>query len=208
MKYSKSSNGRTSGLILFSPILVVAMAVFVQACSASAGKTNKKSVEKSDKSDMDIVLKVGDEAPAFSLQDQNGKTVELKDFQDRDLVLIAFYPKDNSPVCSKEMKSFGENYEKFTKLNVEIVGISVDDAESHDAFAKKFGLQFPLLVDEDAKISKAYGAYNDWMNRSSRAYFIVDNKGVIRYALVEKSPASREDTDDLLKIVKDILKGN
>lgn len=201
MKYLKSSGRLIVVLFGFSAILIVAAMIIMQSQSA---RSNDPA--KTDEAAEEVVLKAGDKAPAFSLKDQNGKTVKLKKIRKKGLVLIAFYPMDDSPVCTIEMKSFGEDYEKFTKLNVQIVGISVDSVKSHKAFAEKFGLQFALLSDDKAGVSKAYGAYNELMKRSSRAYFVVDKKGIIRYALVEKSPAAHEETSALLKIVEDIIK--
>lgn len=150
-------------------------------------------------------LKIGDKAPPIDLEDANGKKVKLSDFKDKDLVLIAFYPKDESSVCTEEMKNFAKDYKQFTGLNVEIVGISGDSVKSHGSFAANHGLKFVLLSDNKHKVSKAYGAYNKWLRVSGRAYFVVDKAGIIRYALVEKSLGQREENSALLKVVKDIL---
>lgn len=150
-------------------------------------------------------LKVGDKAPQINLEDQNGKLVKLEDFKDSELVLLAFYPKDGSKVCTVEMKNFAKDYEQFAGLNVQIVGISGDSAKSHGEFVAKNGLQFVLLSDNKHEVSKAYGAYNKLLRVSERAYFVVDRKGIIRYANVKKSLAAMEENSELLKAIKEIL---
>ena len=97
-------------------------------------------------------------APDFELKDQNGKSVRLSDFKGKPVVLY-FYPKDDTPGCTVEACSFRDHVTNFQNLNVVILGVSLDDAESHQKFINKFKLNFPLLCDEDAKVSRAYGVY-------------------------------------------------
>ncbi|MCF7872025.1 peroxiredoxin [Candidatus Woesearchaeota archaeon] len=109
------------------------------------------------------MLKEGTRAPAFTLKDQDGKTQKLSDYKGKKIILY-FYPKDNTPGCTKEACAFNDNLEKLKKKAV-LFGISADSVESHKKFANKFGLKFSLLSDPDKKLIskyKAYGKKNTW----------------------------------------------
>ena len=103
-------------------------------------------------------LQEGQPAPDFELKDQDGKTVRLSDYKGKTVILY-FYPKDDTPGCTKESCSFRDNLSSLGRLGVAVLGVSLDDAESHQKFIRKFGLNFPLLCDEDAKVSRLYGVY-------------------------------------------------
>ena len=103
-------------------------------------------------------LKVGDAAPAFALQTRKGEAVRLSAFRGRYVVLY-FYPKDDTPGCTKEACSFRDATAPFTALNAVVLGVSRDTLASHQRFAEKFHLSFPLLSDPDAAVCKAYGVY-------------------------------------------------
>jgi len=103
------------------------------------------------------VLDINAPAPGFELQDQNGDTHTLNDYQGKWLVLY-FYPKDDTPGCTTEACAFRDEYKLITELNTQVIGVSVDDQESHVKFAEKYSLPFPLLVDDKGKVAKEYGA--------------------------------------------------
>ena len=105
-------------------------------------------------------LAAGDKAPAFTLPDQDGKKVSLKDFKGRP-VIVYFYPRDDTPGCTKEACQFNDNLRAFSRSKASIVGISADSAESHKKFRAKYGLKFPLLTDADHKVGEAYGAWGE-----------------------------------------------
>ena len=105
-------------------------------------------------------LKVGDKAPDFSLPDQHGKTVALKSLKGKQLVLY-FYPKDDTPGCTKEACDFRDLEAQTMRAGAVIVGVSLDGKESHQKFIKKYGLPFSLLSDEDGAVSKSYGVYKE-----------------------------------------------
>lgn len=111
----------------------------------------------------------GKKAPAFSLPDQDGKTHSLKDYAGKPLVLY-FYPKDDTPGCTKEACSFRDNLPDFKKLKTAVLGISVLNAKSKAKFAAKYSLTFPLLADEDHAVAEKYGA---WQEKSmyGKTYF-------------------------------------
>jgi thioredoxin-dependent peroxiredoxin len=121
-------------------------------------------------------LAVGTTAPDFSVKDTNGNTVSLSDFAGKTVVLY-FYPKDDTPGCTKEACSFRDNYQKYLDKGIAVLGVSMDDQASHQAFTAKFNLPFPLLADVDGTITNAYdvsgGAY------AKRVTFIIGGDGKI-----------------------------
>jgi peroxiredoxin Q/BCP len=104
----------------------------------------------------------GRKAPDFALEDASGKTLSLADFAGRDLILY-FYPKDDTPGCTKEACGFRDSWADLKKRGVAVVGVSADGADSHTRFAQKYRLPFTLLSDPDRKVMKAYGAYGKKM---------------------------------------------
>ena len=125
-----------------------------------------------------------EKAPAFTLSDQDGNQHTLNDFGGKWLVLY-FYPKDDTPGCTKEACDFRDNLGALKSLGAEVVGVSADDVDSHGGFARKHSLNFPLLADSGAEVSKAYGAYgttNMYGNISQgvmRQTFLIDPDGNI-----------------------------
>ena len=108
------------------------------------------------------IVEPGRKAPTFALPDQEGKTHRLKDYAGRPLILY-FYPKDDTPGCTKEACGFRDGWSELKKAGVVVVGVSADNAASHQKFIKKYGLPFPLLSDPDRKTMKTYGAYGEKM---------------------------------------------
>lgn len=105
-------------------------------------------------------LKEGAKAPAFSLEDQDGKTVKLADFKGKSVVLF-FYPKDNTTGCTAEACAFRDDYAKLKKKGAVVLGVSPDSGSSHQKFISKFSLPFPLLVDADHAVAEKYGAWGE-----------------------------------------------
>ena len=130
-------------------------------------------------------LKIGDKAPDFSLQTQSGQTVSLKSLKGKQVVLY-FYPKDDTPGCTKEACGFRDSIKSIEKANTVVLGVSMDDADSHQKFITKYGLPFSLLCDEDGTVSKAYGVYKK-KNMYGKTYwgierstFIIDEVGTLK----------------------------
>jgi|SRR5579883_2795583 len=127
-------------------------------------------------------LKEGDLAPPFALESDGGETVSLKDFKGKTLVLY-FYPKDNTPGCTREAQAFSAATKKFAKLGASVVGVSKDSIKSHCSFRDKYSLDFPLLSDPDLSVHKAYGAYGEKVMYGKkvlgtiRSTFVIDKKG-------------------------------
>lgn len=132
-------------------------------------------------------LKVGDKAPEFSAVDDSGRQVSLKDFHGKNVVLY-FYPKDNTPGCTIEAKSFRDNFTEFQKKNTIIIGVSYDSQESHQIFKAAFDLPFILLVDKDKAISKAYGV--DGLFFANRTTFIIGPQGNIKKIYHNVNPSN------------------
>jgi peroxiredoxin Q/BCP len=104
-------------------------------------------------------LKIGEVVPNFILKNQNGIDFELFKNLDRPLLLV-FYPKDNTPVCSKQLSNYNDNFDEFIRSGLNVVGISTDAVESHYKFCEKLKLNFPLLADKDRSVSKLFDAIN------------------------------------------------
>jgi peroxiredoxin Q/BCP len=109
-----------------------------------------------------MAVQEGKAAPAFSLADASGKQVALADFAGKDVILY-FYPKDDTPGCTKEACGFRDAWKELGKRGVVVLGVSADDAASHRKFAAKYKLPFPLLSDPDRTVMKKYGAYGEKM---------------------------------------------
>jgi peroxiredoxin Q/BCP len=124
--------------------------------------------------------KAGDKAPLVTGKDQNGKEWKLASLIGRKNVLLYFYPKDDTPGCTKEACSFRDSIEQFKSANVEVVGVSFDSAESHQKFIEKHSLNFPLLADTDGKIADAYGTRREpGRNVARRVSFLIGLDGKI-----------------------------
>lgn len=133
---------------------------------------------------------VGSVAPEFELPDQNGQLHSLEDYRDQWVVLY-FYPKDETPGCTTEACEFRDNIFAYKDLNAQILGVSLDDVESHKAFAENHGLPFPLLADVDGDVATAYGVKTrmSGMTVAKRQTFIVGPDGTIAKHYENVSPA-------------------
>ncbi len=132
-------------------------------------------------------LKIGDKAPNFELKNTFGKLRSLKDYKGKTLVLY-FYPKDDTPGCTKEACSLRDGYKELKRRDIEVLGVSGDSVESHKKFTEKYKLPFELLVDTDNKLAKKYGVYGQkkFMGRTYmgiiRTTFIIEN-GRIKHVI-------------------------
>lgn len=139
------------------------------------------------------MIKEGTNAPAFKTTDANGETVNLKDLKGQKVVLY-FYPKDDTPGCTKEACSFRDAWAKFKKRGITVLGVSPDSEASHKKFETKFKLPFTLLADKDHAIADAYGVWGEkkFMGRTYmgvlRTTFLIDEKGKIRKVFEKVKP--------------------
>ena len=138
-------------------------------------------------------LKTGDAAPDFTTTTDEGKTVKLSDYQGKRVVLY-FYPKDDTPGCTTQACGFRDHYVEIEEKNAVVLGVSPDNAQSHQKFKTKFNLPFTLLVDEDHAIAEAYGVWGEKTNYGKtymgiiRSHFVIDEEGRIADAQVKVSP--------------------
>lgn len=150
-------------------------------------------------------LKEGDKAPAFKGVDQKGNTVSLAGLKGKKVILY-FYPHDMTPTCTIQACNLRDNYETLLAKGYAVVGISIDSEKSHQKFAKKYDLPFPLLPDEDLKIVHAYGVFGEkkFMGRifdgTHRTTFLINEKGVIDKII--NKPVSKNHTEEILEVWK------
>jgi peroxiredoxin Q/BCP len=132
-----------------------------------------------------MMLKEGDVAPDFQTRDETGREVKLADFRGQKVALY-FYPKDDTPGCTKEACSFRDNYASVEGKGIKVLGVSLDDEASHQAFISKYNLPFTLLSDTDHSVSEAYGVYGEqtWGDKKymgvARKTFLIDEEGKIK----------------------------
>ena len=176
--------------------LIIALAVIV-AVAAALLFSQKAAADQP---------KVGEAAPAFSLPDQTGAVRSLDDYRGRWLVLY-FYPKDDTPGCTTEACNFRDDIFKFREAGAEIVGVSLDDVESHEAFAEKYSLPFPILADADHSVATAYGVLTSMgpMKFAKRETFIIAPDGTIarHYAKVKPDEHAAQVLADLNDLMAD-----
>ncbi len=146
-------------------------------------------------------LTVGAKAPAFEAQDQNGKTVKLSDYTGKQNVVLYFYPKDDTPGCTKEACSLRDGHGAILATGSVVLGVSGDDVKSKKAFAEKYHLPFSILADPDKKIIEAYGVKMALLGLARRVTFIIDKAGTIRHILTDVNTAAAD------KQVLELLKG-
>lgn len=131
------------------------------------------------------MLNEGDAAPYFKAIDQNGKSIELSDFSNKKLILY-FYPKDDTPGCTKEACNLRDNYSDLVKDNFEVVGVSADDSKKHIKFINKYNLPFSLIADTDKTLIESYGCWGlkKFMGREyegiHRKTFVIQNKKILK----------------------------
>jgi thioredoxin-dependent peroxiredoxin len=137
------------------------------------------------------MIKAGEPAPPFSLTDAAGKRVALEDLAGRDVVLY-FYPKDDTPGCTKEACAFRDRMNDYATADIQVYGVSLDSPESHREFREKYGLNFPLLTDVEGRASEALGVLGD-RGMARRVTFLLDPEGRISKVYPEVSPETHAD---------------
>jgi thioredoxin-dependent peroxiredoxin len=147
------------------------------------------------------MLNEGDQAPDFTARDEKGNEVKLEDFRG-ERVALYFYPKDDTPGCTKQACSLRDAYADLKDKNIRILGVSLDDEASHQKFIGKFNLPFPLLADTDRKLSEAFGVYGEknmygkkYMG-ISRTTFLIDETGKIKKII--KKPNVEQHADEII----------
>ena len=149
------------------------------------------------------MIKVNDAAPDFTLPADDGSSYTLSKHRGKRQLLV-FYPGDNTPVCTAQLCDYRDGIDEFAGLNIEVVGISADDAKSHQGFRKKHELPFTLLSDQGGAVAKQYGSWG--LLGMKRAVFLIDEKGVVRYAKVEGVALFRRHREELLEAFGSLAK--
>lgn len=135
---------------------------------------------------------VGDKVPSFILPDQHGTPFDIKDYVGKTAMVIYFYPKDDTPGCTKEACSFRDSYENFTDKNIKVIGISSDDVESHKNFADKYNLPFTLLADTESKVRNLFGVKSTMLGLiPGRVTYVIDKAGEIIFIYDSQFKAER-----------------
>ena len=146
-------------------------------------------------------IKVGDAAPEFDLTDAAGKRIRLSDFRGKRNVVLYFYPKDDTPGCTKEACSFRDSYQSFTDAGAEVIGVSSDDGASHQKFADKFHLPFTLVSDTGGSVRKRYGVPATLGLLPGRVTFVIDRDGIVRHVFNSQLQATKH-VDEALAVIK------
>jgi peroxiredoxin Q/BCP len=152
-----------------------------------------------------LTVKVGDKAPDFTLPSQLGDNVTLSEYFGKKNVVLFFYPKDESPGCTREACTFRDNYEELTSLGAEVIGISSQSVDSHRSFATHHGLPFILLSDGENKVRQLYGVHSTMGIVPGRVTYIIDKKGVVRHVFSSQTQAEKH-VEEAIKTLKELEK--
>lgn len=148
-------------------------------------------------------IKIGSTIPPFTLSDQNGQTFDIKSVLGKKNLVIYFYPKDDTPGCTKEACSFRDQFEVFTEADAVIIGISGQSVESHRKFAEKHRLPFTLLSDEGDKIRKLFGVPTNFLGLlPGRVTYVADKRGKVIYVFNSQMQSSKH-VEEALRTLKD-----
>jgi len=155
-------------------------------------------------------IKAGDKAPEFTLKNQNTEDVSLSSFQGKNVVLL-FFPFANTGICTKEMCTMRDNYSRYTELNAQILGVSVDSPFSLKMWEEKNNLNFPLLSDFNKEVCKAYGAMHDvfapgkfdYMGVAKRSAFVIDKDGIVKYAEILDNPGEEPNYEKIKEALQE-----
>ncbi|HSD14428.1 MAG TPA: peroxiredoxin [Flavobacterium sp.] len=149
-------------------------------------------------------IKVGDKLPLFGAKDQNGDDFYIASVLHKKVLVIYFYPKDDTPGCTKQACFFRDQFEEFKDMGAEVIGISSDSVKSHKEFAKKYKLPFTLLSDEDKRLRKLFGVPTNLLGLlPGRVTYVVDKKGIVR--LVFDSMNAENHFPKVLEMVKSLM---
>lgn len=147
-------------------------------------------------------LNIGDTIPSFTLRDQNNNIFSIDSVIGKKSIVIYFYPKDDTPGCTKEACSFRDEYETFKNLDAIVIGISSDDTESHKDFASKYNLPFTLLSDTKKEVRKMFGVPKYLGMIAGRVTYVIDKKGKIKYIFNSMKNAEKH-IGEALKILRE-----
>lgn len=151
-------------------------------------------------------IQAGDKAPDFTLPSQDGEPVRLADRLGERVVVLYFYPKDETPGCTREACAFRDSYEAFTEAGADVLGVSSDSADKHAAFASHHSLPFTLLSDEGGAVRKSYGVPSTLGVLPGRVTYVIDREGTVRHVFSSQLSIGRH-VADALDVVKKLQAG-
>lgn len=146
-----------------------------------------------------VVLKVGEEAPDFEAQAYPSGNLKLSQFKGKKNLILAFYPKDNTPGCTAEMCAFSDDLASFESSDTLVFGVSCDDLKSHERFSQAHSLKIPLIDDSQGKLGRLYGALREGHKTANRKLFVIDINGTIR-EIIDGMPKNEDLLDILRKL--------
>ncbi len=146
-------------------------------------------------------MNIGEKASDFTLKDLNGESWSLRDHQGK-IVVLLFYPGDDTPVCTKQLCSVRDNWSQYQVTGAEVVGISTDSVSSHKNFSDKYELTLKLLSDENGEVVEKYNVKSWLPGRSARAVVVIDKNGKIAYHKVQSLSLFRPDDSEILEAIK------
>jgi peroxiredoxin Q/BCP len=149
-------------------------------------------------------LKVGDLAPEFSLMDEHGVPVSLKDYRGKNIVVLYFYPKDFTSGCTTEACSFRDDYKLYQEKGAVVIGVSLDSVESHSKFSERYTLPFAILSDKSKEVAKAYGVLGTGGFLAKRVTFIIDKNGKITHVFPKVDV--KQHSEEVLKAIEELQK--
>ncbi|NHJ47140.1 MAG: peroxiredoxin [Asgard group archaeon] len=150
-------------------------------------------------------VKIGDKAPSFSLPDIDGNEVDLHDYLGKKIIVLYFYPKDETAGCTTQACTFRDRYELFQKVGAEVIGVSGDSLESHIDFASKYKLPFILLSDIKNEARSLYGVKSTFGIIPGRVTYIIDKEGIVRHIFVSQFNPKKH-VDEALRVIEEINK--
>lgn len=146
-------------------------------------------------------LQVGDNAPDFEAETYGGKLVRLSDFYKNSFVALYFYPRDNTPGCTKEACSMRDGLDSLKQVGVQVLGVSTDGVKAHENFRDKFSLNFPLISDKKKNIVEAYGIKSQF-GSARRVTFLIDRSGQIKH--IWKKVNTRQHAEEVIEKIKEL----
>jgi thioredoxin-dependent peroxiredoxin len=170
-------------------VIAIVVCALISLCSFAVADAANKSVG------------IGSNAPDFTAQTQEGKPFHLADYLGKKIIVLYFYPKDETPVCTKEACSFRDAFQDFQSAGAEVIGVSADTVQSHQKFAEHHKLPFTLISDPDNKIRKSYAVPSTMGVLPGRVTYVIDKKGVIRL-MFNSAMDSEKHVTEALKVIR------
>jgi peroxiredoxin Q/BCP len=179
-----------------SLVLIAAGFLFASNSVSASAKDGQAKAEKSHD------VKAGDKAPDFTLKSGSGQTVSLSDFKGKKAVVLFFYPKDETSVCTKKACAFRDQFQVFKDLGAEVIGVSSDSAESHKGFAEHHKLPYSLLSDEGGKLRKTYGVPSTMGIIPGRVTYVIDKDGIVKHVFNSQTEGEKHVTEAIATLKK------